>query len=325
MELEHRALHPSKNTQIPPSPLDQPEVTAWLLSIEGTPAGHQLALILALLAAFLHAVFGAMQKGKYDPWLMRGAIDINYAMIALPFALFVVPWPEPHLWPILAGAWVIHTAYKFLQAAAYSKGAYTVVYPVVRGTGPLFTVIGAGVLFGEHFTLTQWGGIAVLLSGIFGLAIYNFLYLTVSRDTLPMALGLAVCTGLFVALYTTYDAYGIRATANPFTFLMWFFLIDGVTMPVVGWLKWRAMVAPPALVPMLRRGFMGAIIAFFSFGSIMLATRLDKVGEAAVLRETSTVFAALIGWLVLKETVGPRRIALMALIALGAVIVEFGG
>ena len=67
------------------------------------------------------------------------------------------------------------------------------------------------------------------------------------------------------------------------------------------------------------------LIAFASFGSIMLATRLDKVGEAAILRETSTVFAALIGWLVLKETVGPRRIALMALIALGAVIVEFAG
>jgi drug/metabolite transporter (DMT)-like permease len=57
----------------------------------------------------------------------------------------------------------------------------------------------------------------------------------------------------------------------------------------------------------------------------MLATRLDKVGEAAVLRETSTVFAALIGWLVLKESVGPRRVALMVMIALGAVVVELGG
>ena len=75
----------------------------------------------------------------------------------------------------------------------------------------------------------------------------------------------------------------------------------------------------------MMRGFAGGLIAFLSFGSIMMATRLDKVGEAAVLRETSTVFAALIGWLVLKETVGPRRIALMALIALGAVIVEMGG
>jgi drug/metabolite transporter (DMT)-like permease len=75
----------------------------------------------------------------------------------------------------------------------------------------------------------------------------------------------------------------------------------------------------------MMRGFFGGLIAFASFGSIMLATRLDKVGEAAVMRETSTVFAALIGWLVLKETVGPRRIALMALIAAGAVVVEMGG
>ena len=57
----------------------------------------------------------------------------------------------------------------------------------------------------------------------------------------------------------------------------------------------------------------------------MMATRLDKVGEAAVLRETSVLFSALIGWLVLKEGVGPRRLALMALIAAGAVIVEMGG
>jgi drug/metabolite transporter (DMT)-like permease len=78
-------------------------------------------------------------------------------------------------------------------------------------------------------------------------------------------------------------------------------------------------------VPLLKRGVIGAFVAYFSFGAIMLATRLDKVGEAAVLRETSTVFAALIGWLVLGEKVGPRRTALMALIAVGAVIVEVAG
>ena len=77
--------------------------------------------------------------------------------------------------------------------------------------------------------------------------------------------------------------------------------------------------------PLMTRGAIGGIVAFLSFGSIMMATRLDKVGEAAILRETSTVFAAVIGWFFLKETVGPRRVALMALIALGAVIVEAGG
>ena len=300
-------------------------MTDWLISIEGTEAGHTLALILALLAAFLHAVFGALQKGRHDPWLTRGAIDGSYCLMAAPFALFVVPWPEPHMWPIFAGAWVIHCLYKLLQAAAYTRGAYTVVYPVVRGTGPLFTVIGAYWLFGEVFNGVQWLGVAVLMAGIFGLAAYNMVYLKAERETLNAALWLAFVTGLFVALYTTYDAYGIRATANPFTFLAWFFMIDGFLMPIIAYRRWHRMENPPAVAPLMQRGVIGGVIAFASFGSIMMATRLDNVGEAAILRETSTVFAALIGWLVLKETVGPRRVALMALIALGAVIVEFGG
>jgi drug/metabolite transporter (DMT)-like permease len=93
-------------------------MSAWLVSLEGTQAGHQMALALALLAAFLHAVFGALQKGRHDPWLTRGAIDFSYAVMAAPFALFVVPWPEPHMWPIFAGAFVIHLGYKFLQSWA---------------------------------------------------------------------------------------------------------------------------------------------------------------------------------------------------------------
>ncbi len=300
-------------------------MTEWIYAIEGTETGHKVALVLAVIAAFLHAVFGALQKGRFDPWLSRGAIDFGYGVMALPVALFVVPWPEPALWPIYGGVFIIHSVYKYLQAMAYTKGAYTVVYPVVRGTGPLFAVIGAYVIFGEMFTLTQWFGVVVLLSGIFGLAIYNMIYLETARDTLGIAMVFAVITGLFVALYTTYDAYGIRLAQNPMTFLAWFFLIDGVLFPIIAARRWMTLDQRPALGPLLRRGFIGGFVAYLSFGSIMLATRLDKVGEAAVLRETSTVFAAFIGWIFLKEKVGPRRIALMTLIALGAVIVEFGG
>ncbi len=299
-------------------------LSEWLVGLEGTETGSHIALGLALLAAFLHAVFGALQKGRHDPWMSRGAIDFCYFLMAMPFALFVVPWPEPHMWLIFLGVFLIHAIYKLLQAQAYTKGAYTVVYPVVRGTGPLFTVLGAYLLFGEQFTLIQWLGVGVLLVGIFGLAVYNLIFLEAERDTLWAAIGLAVATGMFVALYTTFDAFGIRSTADPFTFLAWFFMLDGLLMPPIAMLRWRTMAEKPYLAPLMTRGVIGAVVAMFSFGSIMLATRLDKVGEAAVLRETSTVFAALIGWLILKETVGPRRIALMSLIALGAVIVEMG-
>ncbi|MEL6915706.1 MAG: DMT family transporter [Pseudomonadota bacterium] len=297
----------------------------WIISVEGTEAGRQAAFVLALLAALLHAIFGALQKGRHDPWLSRGAIDIWICVLSAPVALFLVPWPVGAEWLIMGGALVIHFAYKVGMALAYSRGAYTVVYPVVRGTGPLFTVIGAYLIFGEVFTAVQWAGVALLSGAIFGLAAYNLRHIEVDRATLVPALWLAVGTGALVALYTTYDAYGIRAVPDPFTFLAWFFFLTAFDFVVLGPIfYWRDPGRPP-LRPLMVRGLVGALVAFGSFGSIMVATRLDKVGEAAVLRETSTVFAALIGWLVLKESVGPRRGALMALIAAGAVVVEFGG
>lgn len=299
-------------------------MTPWLLSIEGTETGRHMALALALMAAVLHALFGALQKGRHDPWAARAAIDISYGLIAAPFALFVVPWPEPHMWPVFAGAFAIHAVYKVLQAMTYTRGAYTVVYPVVRGTGPLFTVAAAGIVFGEHYAPLQWAGVALLTAGILGLAAHNLTHLTKGRATLKPALGFAVATGAMVAAYTTYDAWGIRATANPFTFLAWFFLIDGVFIPAL--MARRLIQLPRAeILPLMQRGVLGAFVAYFSFGAIMMATRLDRVGEAAVLRETSTVFAALIGWLILGEKVGRVPALLMALIAAGAVVMEWGG
>ena len=298
---------------------------AWIYQIEGTSTGSRVALWLAVLAAFLHAVFGALQKGRQDPWLSRGAIDASSGLSMIPLAIFVVPIPEPELWPIFLIIFIIHFLYKLLQAFAYSKGSFTVVYPVVRGTSPIFTVIGAYILFGETFSSTQWIGILLLMVGIFGLALYNLIFLETSRETLPIALILAVCTGSLVALYTTVDAYGIRVAINPLAFIVWFFLFDSLSITPYAIYRWSNLNEKPKFLPLAIRGAAGGVVAFFSFGSIMLATRLDKVGEAAVLRETSTVFAALIGWLFLKETVGPRRVLLMTLIALGAVVVEVGG
>jgi drug/metabolite transporter (DMT)-like permease len=299
-------------------------MSAWLISLEGTLAGQNVAMSLALLAAVLHALFGALQKGRFDPWITRGAMDAWYGLMAAPFALFIVPWPEPFMWPIFAGMVIIHIIYKVLQAMAYTRGAYTVVYPVVRGTGPIVTVLVAGAVFAETYTALQWGGIALLSGGILALAGYNLRYLQIGRDRLVPALGFALATGVMVAVYTTYDAWGIRATADPFTFLAWFFFLDGIFMPIAVRARFAALPRSD-WAPLAKRGFIGAIVAFFSFGSIMMATRLDKVGDAAVLRETSTVFAALIAWAILGEKVGAVRAALMAVIALGAVVMEFGG
>ena len=297
----------------------------WIVQLAGTPQGAQLATALALMSAVAHAVFGALQKGRYDPWLTRGAIDGWLAVISAPVALFLVPWPNAFTAWMLAGAMVIHFIYKLTMALAYEKAAYTVVYPVVRGIGPLVTVIVASAIFGEHFTVFQWMGVACLSGGILLLALRNLSEETIDRAALKTGLAWAVLGGVTVAIYTTWDAYGIRSSLNPFTFLAWFFFVTALDFPIIAVVRYRGMLTKPDLGPLMWRGFAGAFIAWISFGGVMLATRLDKVGEAAVLRETSTVFAALIGWFILGEKVGPRRLFLMALVALGAVIVEMGG
>lgn len=298
------------------------DLSALILAAAGTPRGAQAALALALLAAVLHALFGALQKGRHDPWTTRAAIDATYALGALPVALCVVPWPEPALWPLLGGAFVIHAVYKILQAMTYDRAPYVVVYPVVRGTGPLVTALAAGTVFGERFAPGQWAGLALLVGGIFGLAAVNLRALP--RAGLGPALVLAVLTGVTVAAYTTWDALAIRAAADPFTFLAWFFVLDGLLIPALMWRRLRGLPRAER-APLAIRGAIGAGVAYLSFGSILLATRLDSVGEAAALRETSTVFAALFGWLLLGERTGRAQLALMAVIAAGAVVVEVAG
>lgn len=301
-------------------------LSGWVASVEGTDAAPLVAAGLALMSAVAHALFGALQKGRYDPWLMRGAIDISYGLMALPFALLLWPLPDAELALILVGVFVIHAIYKGFMGMAYSRAAYTVVYPVVRGLAPLITVVFAGIVFGEQFELLQWLGVAVLSGAIFALAGVNLRSASVGRAALQAGLIFAALTGVMTAIYTTYDAYGIRATPDPFQFLVWFFVVDGLLLfPWIALRRWRRMSPRPDPRMLLFRGWIGGCLGFVSFGAAMLATRLGAVGEAAVLRETSTVFAALIGWAILKEPVGPLRAGLMALIAAGAVLVQVGG
>lgn len=300
-------------------------MTSWLLSIAGTPTGVTLALCLALTSAVAHAVFGALQKGQHDPWLTRAAIDCGIFLFSAPVALFVVPWPSRFEALVIAGALCIHFAYKLTMALAYERAAYTVVYPVVRGTGPLATLAFAALFLGEHYRPLQWGGVAMLSGAILMLAVVNLRGQMIGRAALRAGLAWAFAGGLLVAVYTTYDAWGIRLTPDPFTFLAWFFFVTAIDFPTLMAVRLaRGRAGLPPLRPLILRGVIGALVAFVSFGGVMLATRLGRVGEVAALRETSTVFAAIIGWAVLGENIGVVRAALMGLIALGAVLVQIG-
>ncbi|QUS34886.1 DMT family transporter [Falsirhodobacter algicola] len=297
---------------------------AWLDAIAGTQMGAHVAMVLALGSAFAHACFGALQKGRADPWVSRAAIDIWMIAYTLPLALLVMPWPQGGEWLILLGAAGIHFTYKVFMARAYERGAYTVVYPVVRGTGPLATLAFAAILLGEHYTPVQWLGVAILSGAILWLARLNLRAAPLNRPALIAALGWAGLTGITVAIYTTYDAWGIRLWENPFAFVIWFFLFTSIDFPVLVTWRHRAEGLGRWARPLLARGALGALVGIVSFGGVMIGTRIGKVAEVSSLRETSTLFAALIGWVALGERSSAPRIVLMAGIAAGAVLVQLG-
>jgi len=294
-----------------------------IVSLSGTQAGEALALALIMLSAIAHATFGAINKGGVDPFLNRGIINVCYGLIMLPFALFVVPWPTPWIWSLLGVSYLIHILYEYLQASAFSKGDFTIVYPIARGTGPLVAMLLALVVFQERFSFWQWIGGIGLSASIIGLALVN-IRRAKHLPNLSSAILTALATGVMVAVYTMVDAYGIREAANPFTFIVWFFTLGGVGFPLIAAARWHKFQIKPPLGDLALRGLFGGIFALMSFGSVMLATRLGSVGEAAALRETSIIFATAIGVLIFHEKIDAARLALIGGIAAGAILVEMG-
>ncbi|MFK5980596.1 MAG: EamA family transporter [Rhizobiaceae bacterium] len=285
-----------------------------------------MALGLTLLSAFSHAVFGAINKSGFDPYLNRGAINICYSLMTLPIVLFVVPLPTAPIFAILAVSYFLHLIYEWLQAAAYVKGDFTLVYPIVRGTSPVVSAFIASMLFTEQLEPSQWFGLLLLSGAILSLAWVNVRLKKQDAgadNTLVFIIGIAVLTGVMVALFTNLDAYGIRLSGEPFTFLVWFFFLGGFGFPLVAIHRMRKMAVAPPLSKLAIRGVIGAFFAFSSFGSLMLATWYGSVAEAAALRETSIIFATLIGVLIFREKLDPTRLTIIGLIVAGAILVKF--
>lgn len=301
--------------------------------MNAAPAGYfpfidngTIALALIMLSAISHAVFGALNKSGIDPYLNRGAINICYSIMVLPIVLFVVPLPSSQLFAILVVSYFLHLIYEWLQAAAYVKGDFTLVYPIARGTSPVVTAFIATVIFTEQLASTQWFGLLLLSGSILSLAWVNIRLKqldTAANKILIVTIGIAVLTGVMVALYTNLDAYGIRFSGEPFTFLAWFFFLGGFGFPIVALNRLRHMAVKPSIPKLAIRGVIGALFAFSSFGSLMLATWFGSVAEAAALRETSIIFATIIGILFFKERLDMTRIIIIGLIVTGAIMVKF--
>ena len=275
-------------------------------------------IVLAVLfGALLHASWNALIKSGTDKPLDTALIHAMGCVVATPIVL-VVGLPPAAAWPWLAASLTIHIGYYFALAGAYRHGDLGLTYPIMRGLAPLLVAVGSGRLIGEALPLATWLGVAGISAGV--------LLVGLSRSALGgashgHALRYALMNAAIIAVYTVVDGLGVRASGNALQYVGALFMVDG--LPYFALVMWRRGSARPAAWAYMRRrwprALAGTAASLASYGIALWAMTRAPVAAVAALRETSVLFAALIGTRLLKEHFGARRAAGTALIVGGVV------
>ena len=271
---------------------------------------------LVLLAALLHASWNAVVKSDSDRLVSMGLVMLAGAVLGVAVVPFV-PLPQAAAWPFLLGSVLIHNFYYFFLLKAYRWGDLSHVYPISRGIGPLLVAFASGRLVGEHLAPHEIGGVVLVSCGIASLAFGHGL----PRGGEWRPVIYAVLTGVTIASYTITDGLGARHSGNALSYIAWLNVAEGPWVFLVALVLRRGKI-----VLYLRRswwrGLAGGIVATCAYGIAIWALSLGAMAHVAALRETSVIFAAAIGAILLREGFGSRRIAAASLVAVGLVLMN---
>jgi drug/metabolite transporter (DMT)-like permease len=278
---------------------------------------NALATLLILLSAVLHAAVNALVKSSADGLLTRGCMNAMAFIVSLPFLAFV-PIPSAEVWFILLASMLVHGLYPFFLVNAYRGGDLSAMLPLARGISPLGVAILALGFAGEKLNAIQLASIGIISIGVAMLAFER------NKPMTPRARRgaiYAVATGLIIACYTVLDGIGVRK-AIPMTYIAWLFMLDGLFVSsLVGWLR-RDKVRG-FLQRRWKSSLVGGVLGISSYGLALYALSMSAMATIAALRETSVIFAAALGALVLGEPFGPRRILAATIVAAGVISLQF--
>jgi drug/metabolite transporter (DMT)-like permease len=275
-----------------------------------------LEVTLAVLgAALAHATWNAMIKSSRDVLLDLTLITLLAGVAAAPF-LLLARAPAPASWPYIAASVVTHVAYYIALVGAYRAGDLSHGYPIMRGVAPLIVSICALAWLGEAPTATVWAGVILICGGVLSLGLVGF-HWSQSRVSTRWALANAI----IIAVYTLIDAAGVRASGSPAGYVLWLFVLDALPFPLMVLLVKRNELARYARTYWLR-GLLGGVLSAGAYGVALWAMTRAPVAAVAALRETSVIFAALIGAWLLKEGHIARRLAGAATVAAGVIALK---
>jgi drug/metabolite transporter (DMT)-like permease len=269
---------------------------------------------LVLVSALAHAAWNAMLKGRQsEPLSATAGLAVVWVVGGLPFALWF-PAPSVASWPHLGASIAIHLGYLALLVAAYEKGDLSVVYPIARGLPPVLVAGAAWLVVGERLSPSGLVGLTLVASGVFYLGFDAVSGQSGTRRRASVAL--ALVTALFIAGYTMVDGVGVRLSDSPFGYVMWLMTGEGALFALYAFARGGRPLAARVWAGR-RAAIVAGVLSAGGYAVALWAMNQAPIALVAALRETSVVFAAVLGTLVLGEPFGRRRIIAAALVAAG--------
>jgi drug/metabolite transporter (DMT)-like permease len=268
---------------------------------------------IVLFAALLHASWNALLKSGGDGFWSMTVMGIATAL-ACAVAAFFLPLPLGPSWPFIAASALLHVGYNAFLIRAYRSGDFGSAYPIARGSSPMLVTLGAGLTAGEYPGLHGIIGILLVSTGIISLAF---------RGKRPPEAGIfyALGTGVFIAAYSVTDGIGARLSGNASAYTVWMCLLWGAAaLPTYLFMRretrlWRGTRATGLAA-------LGGIISVVAYGIVIFAMAHAPMGSVSALRETSVLFAVLLGRIVFGEKLTARRIGSALVIVAGVLCLE---
>ena len=277
-----------------------------------------LTVFLAIIfAALLHAIWNAMVKKGDDKYISLTAVVLGHIPISI-VVIFFTPILFFQSIPYIFISAIFLSGYEWCLLSAYRLDDYTKVYLIARGTAPIFIVVLSLLLFNVNISKFELIGILVISFGIIILAFQN-----IKTFKNYSAVVYAISTGLFISCYSISDGYGGRLSASPLNYTAWLMILNAVIFSIL----LRIMNKPGVIKKVLSEGkkifFIGGTLSYVVYGTIVWAFTQASVPTVAALRETSIIFALLIGTFFLKEKFTFLKTAAVLTIFFGVILLKF--
>jgi len=269
---------------------------------------------LILFAAFLHALWNIIIK-SLDYSLAGIAVKVFFQSIIFFPIIFFVPFPEGITWFYITCSFLLHSLYFILLGSMYDRKDLTFIYPVARGCAPIFVTILSFIFLKD---IIPFFGLVGILIICVALLLISFSSFNTKIDF--KTIGISIFIAFLISIYTFSDGAGVRSVDNSLSFIVWNFFLGGWISIGYVYLTKREDLFSLKIKDLILI-LSATIVSFTAYAIIIWSMKYEPFGIVASMRESSIIFAPLLGLIFLKEKISSIRIISSILFFLGVVFI----